>query len=104
MLRGESKTMAAWRNPSTLVAWRNLNTNAAWGIQYNIFFKIPNTMTAWRNPIPWLLGIASIQLLCVCGVNIFTKMADLSERFTWVKDLYILYSENLYLLQKTRNG
>ena len=33
--------------------------------------------------------------------NISTNMADLSTRFTWVKDLCILCSENLFITENT---
>ena len=39
-----------------------------------------------------------IQMLLI---NFFTNMADLSTRFTWVKDWCILCSENLFIKENT---
>ena len=58
---------------------------------------------SWHNSVVKATTgeLATIAIVQTLYINFFTNMADLSTRFTWVKDLHILCSENLFITEIT---
>ena len=56
------------------------------------------TISSSKGCVPYILSSRRFK------INFFINMAVFLTRFTWVKDLCILCSKNLFYYRKTRNG